>query len=198
MTKYRKLVFTIGWLLVIFPFLVYFYIKILKWPEDIYIYKNKTMTQLIVKSPYFTDWWIIPSEFTCDWQDLFPTIEVWNIPAEATNLILYVEDPDAPMERPFIHLMAVNIPVDSWTKLIDQQVLESEAVLWINDFGNLWWNGPCPPHWHGVHHYYFKVLAFANELPLSSWFTISEFVKAISSYQGYIVGSGELIGLYQR
>jgi phosphatidylethanolamine-binding protein (PEBP) family uncharacterized protein len=82
--------------------------------------------------------------------------------------------------------------------IIDQAVLDTNAVLGINDFGNLGWNGPCPPPGHGVHHYWFNVLAFDVALPLETGFDINQFVKVVSDYQTHLMASGQLVGLYQR
>jgi len=46
-----------------------------------------------------------------------------------------VDDPDAPMVRPFVHLLAVNVPP---VKIIDENVL-AESTLGMNDFMQIGW-----------------------------------------------------------
>jgi len=151
------------------------------------------MEKLIIKSPYFKNNWSIPSEFTCEGKDLFPTLEIENIPQNTKSLAIIVEDPDAPMVRPFIHLLAVNIPPK---KVIDENTLNN-STLWLNDFAKLGWNGPCPPVWHWIHHYHFKVFALENKADLQTGFNLLDFTKFMNQ-KAQIIWEWEIIGLYQR
>lgn len=155
----------------------------------------KDNKMLVVKPLDFHNNGFIPNMFTCDGENLFPKFELEKIPAWTKNIVLFVEDPDAPTPRPFVHLMAVNISPN--TKIIDENALQS-AILWINDFGNTSWDGPCPPKGHWIHHYYFKFFAFENTFNLPAWFSLDEFLKAIESNSDKLLGYTEIVGKYER
>ena len=150
------------------------------------------MTKLIIKSPDFKNNGFIPAKFTCDWQDLFPTLEIENLPKNTKTLAMIVEDPDAPMVRPFVHLLAVNIQP---TNIINEKTL-NKSTLWVNDFVKIWWNWPCPPVWHGIHHYHFKVFALEDIANLQTWFTLADFVRFINNANA--IAEWEIVWLYQR
>ena len=159
--------------------------------------KNKMVTSLVVYSPSFESWGYISPKFTCDWQDVWPWLVVSEIPESAKTLAILVEDPDAPMYRPFVHLLVANIPV-SWDSMIVDEDILNQWVLGINDFGVLWWRWPCPPHWHGIHHYWFEVFAFDCDLPVNSWFNIDQFKQILESYKQHLVGFGKTVWIYER
>ena len=188
----RKYFLAIIWFILALPFILAY--LLLDHSKNLYLIHNKnTMTKLIIKSPDFKNNWFIPAKFTCDGQDLFPTLEVENIPESAKSLAIMVEDPDAPMVRPFIHLLAVNVPV---ANTIDENIL-SKSTLGVNDFMKLWWNGPCPPVGHWVHHYHFKVYALWNSADLQTGFNLADFVKFMNN-QAEILSEWEIVWLYQR
>lgn len=155
------------------------------------------MTTLKITPLDFQNNDFIPKEFTCDWENRFPAFKLENLSENAKNLTILVEDPDAPMERPFVHLMVANIPI-TWNNLIIDESSLNQWVLWTNDFWNLWWWWPCPPHWHWIHHYHFKFFILDTDLPLATWFTLNEFLQSLENYKDSIVGYWEVIGLYQR
>ncbi len=157
--------------------------------------KQNEIVKLTITSPNFENWKLIPANFTCDGKDLFPDIEVDNIPYEAKSLLLYVEDPDAPGWE-FIHLMAANIPVRHDKEIITKEVLE-QSVLWTNYFQNLWYNWPCPPK-QEIHHYYFRVFAFTKDLNLKTWFTFEDMTNIINNNVENIVWSWYLLWLHER
>jgi len=157
--------------------------------------KQNEIEKLTITSPNFENGKLIPLDFICDGKNLFPQIEVYDIPYEAKSLLLYVEDPDASGWE-FIHLMAANIKVNQDKEIISEQVLE-QSILWINYFKNLWYNGPCPPR-QEMHHYYFRVFAFTKDLNLKTWFTFQEMKNEINNNIEDIVGSWYLLWLYER
>src|ERR1700739_3573165 len=66
-------------------------------------------TTLNVKSPAFSDNELIPSEYTCDGDNINPEIDIYNIPKETKCLALIMDDPDAP-KGTFDHWVMWNIP----------------------------------------------------------------------------------------
>lgn len=132
----------------------------------------------------------IPSKYTCDGQDLAPVLTVSEVPWEAQELVLIVDDPDAPMGT-WVHWLVYNLPAD--TTKIDSENLPAEAKQGMTDFGKIGWGGPCPPS--GTHRYFFKLYALNKKLYLPAGITKTELEKVIKDH---IIEKTELIGLYKR
>ena len=132
----------------------------------------------------------IPSEYTCDGEDLAPELNISDVPESAKELVLIVDDPDAPMGT-WVHWLVYNIPVS--TTKIDAKNLPKETRQGMTDFGRIGWGGPCPPS--GTHRYFFKLYAIDNILNLQEGATKSQLESAI---KGHVIEKDELIGLYKR
>lgn len=131
----------------------------------------------------------IPDKFTCQGEDVSPELILKNVPAKTKSLVLIVDDPDAPSGT-FDHWIAWNIPAD--TKKIAEGV--SLAEQGKNHFGNLGYNGPCPPPGK-PHRYYFKLYALDTLLHLPSGSNKKQVENAM---EGHVLGKSELMGTYQR
>lgn len=132
----------------------------------------------------------IPSEYTCDGKDLAPLLTISDVPESAKELVLIVDDPDAPMGT-WVHWVLYNIPIS--TRQIDAKNLPAGAKEGITDFGRIGWGGPCPPS--GTHRYFFKLYAIDKNLDLPPAQTKEQIEQAI---KGHIIEKTELIGLYKR
>lgn len=134
--------------------------------------------------------WNIPAEYTCDGKDLAPVLTISDVPSNAKELVLIVDDPDAPMGT-WVHWVLYNIPVG--TKQIDAKNLPAGTKEGVTDFGRLGWGGPCPPS--GTHRYFFKLYAIDKILDLPIAQTKEQVEQEI---KGHIIEKTELIGLYKR
>jgi len=143
-----------------------------------------------ITSPAFIDYGKIPSEYTCDGENVNPKLLVEGIPAAAKTLALIVDDPDAP-GRVWLHWTVWNIPSTETT--INKNSLPAGAVEGVTDFGKSGWGGPCPPS--GEHRYFFKVYALDTKLALTPGASLSELEAAI---KGHILDKAELVGVYSR
>ncbi len=130
---------------------------------------------------------MIPSKFTCEGEDVNPTLNISEIPPEGKFLALIVDDPDAPMGT-WVHWVVFNIPV---TAAIEEN--SRPGLQGINDFGRRDYGGPCPPS--GTHRYFFKIYALDTKLDLKEGISKAQLEKAM---QGHILAQGELIGLYKK
>ncbi len=142
---------------------------------------------LRVTSTVFNENELIPSYYTCDGINVNPPLDIEDIPEEAKCLSVIVDDPDAPIHT-WSHWLVWNIPVTHHIK--ENCVLGTEG---LNDFLQHHYSGPCPPS--GIHRYFFKVYALNELLNLSSETKKIQLEKAMSEY---IIGFGEMIGLYKR
>lgn len=146
----------------------------------------------------FHDGDCIPSEFTCDGEDINPPIFIGHIDSKVKTLVIIMDDPDAPGGT-FTHWIAWNIPpLGEIPKGVPKQGTVEAPIRMIqgrNDFGKIGYGGPCPPRGHGVHHYHFKVYALDTELHLKPGASRKELERAM---EGHIIQVGELVGLYER
>ena len=132
----------------------------------------------------------IPSKYTCDGEDLAPELIISEVPKETKELVLIVDDPDAPMGT-WVHWLVYNLPAS--TTKIDAKNLPTGSKEGITDFGRIGWGGPCPPN--GQHRYFFKLYALDKNLDLPAGVTKPQLEHAIKDN---IIEKTELIGLYKR
>lgn len=103
---------------------------------------------------------VVPRHFTCDGEDMSPPLTWEHAPRETKSFVLLVEDIDAP-EGVFHHWACYDIP-SHHTGLVEgagRPEGYEDFRHAVNDFDELGYNGPCPPHGHGLHRYRFRLLA---------------------------------------
>lgn len=132
----------------------------------------------------------IPSKYTCDGDDKAPILNILDVPKDAKELVLIVDDPDAPMGL-WVHWILYNISPD--VEVIDNDNLPSGIKQGMTNFGRLGWGGPCPPD--GMHRYFFKLYALDTSLNLKEGLNKKELEEKIKNH---IIEKTELIGLYKR
>lgn len=140
-----------------------------------------------ITSPDFENNKSIPTKFTCEGNDVNPTLIIEGIPKEAKSLALIVDDPDAP-GRIWVHWVVYDIPV---VGCIDENSIPGKQGL--TDSGRKAYHGPCPPS--GTHRYFFKIYALDKMLNLNEGIRKPDLEKAM---QGHILDKAELMGLYKK
>lgn len=148
-----------------------------------------------VMSDAFADGQQIPVKYTCDGQNISPPLRWSGVPAEAQELVLVVDDPDAPSGL-FTHWLVYGLPPR--TAGLPEGVPPGETVpgggrQGRNDFGRLGYGGPCPPS--GSHRYIFTVYALDAPLNLPPGATRRQLFHAMN---GHVIDTGQLTGRYQR
>ena len=145
-------------------------------------------------SPSFRNNERIPSEYTCDGEDISPELDISEVPKNAKSLALVMDDPDVPRNiRPdgmWVHWVAFNIPPN--TRNIGKNE-EPKGIGGNNSWGRTGYGGPCPPD--REHRYFFKLYALDNELELEEGSGKKELEEAM---KGHVIEKAELIGLYER
>ncbi|MBI2653981.1 YbhB/YbcL family Raf kinase inhibitor-like protein [Candidatus Woesearchaeota archaeon] len=147
------------------------------------------MVDMKITSSAFVNNGVMPSEFTCDGEDLSPLLSISDVPSNAKSLVLIMDDPDAPVGT-WDHWIVFNMPAS--TKEIPKGT-EPDGIAGRNSWGRTGYGGPCPPS--GTHRYFFKLYALDTELNLPEGTTKKEIERAM---QGYIIAQAQLIGLYKR
>ena len=137
----------------------------------------------------------IPDKYTCHGQDVSPPLQWSGAPSQTKSIALTCEDPDAPSGT-FTHWVIFNVPATA-TGLAENVAktgtLPDGSKQGKNSFGNIGYNGPCPPAGQ-AHHYIFKVYALDTTVSLDTGTQKEDLLNAIN---GHILAQGQWTGTYQ-
>jgi len=112
-------------------------------------------------SSAFADGAAIPRRFTCDGENLSPSLQWSDAPSGTQSFVLLCDDPDAPAGT-WHHWAAYDIQ-PTVTELADGAAQNTKMKQAVNDFRKVGYGGPCPPHDHGPHHYHFRLFALSTD-----------------------------------
>ena len=118
-----------------------------------------------LSSPAFAAGATIPTQFTCDGQDVSPPLQWSGVPANAHSLALIVEDPDAPGGT-FVHWTVYEI--GAGLSAMPQGKTPPGAVQGENSFDKSGYGGPCPPKGDTAHRYQFGLYALSGSAGLKA------------------------------
>ena len=137
----------------------------------------------------------IPKQYTGEGKDVSPALSWQGVPEGTKGFALICHDPDAPLVQNgsygFVHWVLYNLPA-STTSLEDNS---GEGTSGINDMGKVGYNGPMPPEGHGVHHYYFWLLALDKATDLPEGLSLPELLRQV---EPHLLGMNRLVGTYRR
>ena len=137
----------------------------------------------------------IPEKYTGDGEDVSPALAIGNTPKGTQSLAIFCHDPDAPLAKPgaygFTHWVLYNLPADT----AELEEGSGKGTAGVNNFDKSGYNGPMPPEGHGLHHYYFWVVALDADLNLPEGLTLEQFLEKA---EPHIIGMNRLVGTYKR
>jgi len=196
----RKIIFiVIGvFLLVFFASVVIFYLlgptRGATFSSIVEIPSSEASFSLI--SPDFANGEPIPARYTCDGENIPPTLS-WSDPPPGTkSLALIVDDPDAPVGT-WTHWIVYNIPPD--VRTMDQsftpgiQINDVKILFGKNSWGKQAYGGPCPPS--GTHRYIFQLFALDILLGPKDRMTKNDLSAQM---QNHILGFVQIMGTYTK
>jgi Raf kinase inhibitor-like YbhB/YbcL family protein len=129
-------------------------------------------------------------------ENISPPLSWSGVPAGTVELAILMEDPDAPLPRPFVHMIAYRISPDKSS--VVEGTLANEAIgvaFGRGTAGAQGYKGPRPVPGHGPHRYIFQILALSRRTAFSSVPKLKAFLAGIS---GTVMGRGMLVGTYER
>ena len=141
---------------------------------------------IAVTSTAFDEGAGIPVKFSCDGENISPSLEWSGAPAASDNFAIVVDDPDAPGGT-FIHWVVVDLPATRTSVPEDASGLKELA----NSRGDESWTGPCPPS-GPAHHYRFTVYALPRAI------TSTDTDEALEEIDGTALARGTLTGTFKR
>lgn len=121
--------------------------------------------------------------YSCKGGDQIPSVHWQDVPANSQSLALVLEDPDAPSGL-WTHWLVWNIPATQ------THLIANVGVLGKNSWGNVSYQGPCPPT--GQHRYYLHLYALDTQLNLASGSTSTQFQQAID---GHVLAQTAVMGV---
>lgn len=154
---------------------------------------------LQLSSPAFITGSTIPTRYAGEGvgDNLSPPLR-WSQPPPGTvELVLVIEDPDAPLRRPFVHLIAAGIDpfVTGFTEGVLRGAGDAVCVLGLTTFRQLGYSGPRALPGHGPHRYVFQLFALGERSGLARGARRSELVAAL---HGKLLARGTLEGTFER
>jgi hypothetical protein len=152
------------------------------------------MKEMELTSPAFDTGGILPSEYTCDGENISPELRIANVPEGTKSLVLIMEDPDVPTfvreDGMWNHWVVFNIPPGT---VVIPRGAEPEGVQGLTTANTLGYGSPCPPD--AEHRYFFMLYALDAELNEQKGAT-KEAIQA--AMKGHILAHAELMGRYER
>jgi Raf kinase inhibitor-like YbhB/YbcL family protein len=152
--------------------------------------EGKRVKQMEITSRSFTEGGTIPARYTCDGDDVNPSLTIGTVPEKAQSLALIMDDPDAPVGT-WVHWVVWNMtPAHG---VIQENSAPEGAVQGRNSWGKNRYGGPCPPS--GSHRYFFKLFALDTLLTLPASADKGLLEKAM---HGHILAEAQCMGTYKR
>lgn len=154
---------------------------------------------MTLTTPAFEDGEMIPTEYTCDGADRSPRLDFDGGPDAVEQFALLMDDPDAPSADPFVHWVLYDLPDDTRTIPADvpaeEDVNTPDAKQGINGFGNIGYNGPCPPEGDGPHTYRIRLFGLTGPTGLDAGASRDELLNVVD---GRTIARAQLDGEYER
>lgn len=129
----------------------------------------------------------IPLKYTMDGENINPPLDFEDVPKNARELVLVVDDPDAPTGV-WVHWLMWNISPN--IRGITENSVPINAIQGKTNRDNCY-SGPKPPS--GTHRYYFKLYALEKKISLPRTANANDLYNEIEKK---IIKQAELIGLY--
>ena len=147
-------------------------------------------------SPAFGAGAPIPTRYTQEGDDRFPPLTWRGVPAAAQELVIVVEDPDAPLPRPVVHAIIHGLSARAEGLGEAEVNAPGFAGFGRNSLGARNYRGPRPILGHGPHRYVFQLFALQQPLRLAGPPTKKALRAALAG--GGVLARGELVGTYER
>jgi len=155
--------------------------------------------QMTITSGAFADGGGIPRRYTCEGDDVSPSLSWINVPDGARSLVLIVDDPDAPdPDHPrmtWVHWVLYDIPpsTSELAEGVAPAALPEGTREGVNDWKRTGYGGPCPPI--GRHRYLHKLYALDAALGDLGRATKAEVERAM---RGHVLAEAVLVGTYRK
>lgn len=127
-----------------------------------------------------------------------PSLAWSGVPAGTVELVLVMEDPDAPLKRPFVHLIASDIPPSRMHFAEGALRRDMDGVfakLGKTSAGRIGYSGPRALPGHGRHRYVFQLYALNAPAGLAP---VAKRGELTSALRGKVIAKARLDGYFER
>jgi Raf kinase inhibitor-like YbhB/YbcL family protein len=131
----------------------------------------------------------IPVKYTCDGEDISPSITFDDVPHGTQSLVLIFMAIEPAVTSPAILWHIFNIPPN--TKWMAEGTIPDGAIEGLCSDNTYGYSGPCPKYFKNAQQYIFKVFALDGLLDLPNRSTFQTVEKAMN---GHIMDTTELAG----
>jgi len=154
------------------------------------------LSEMKVTSAAFQNGGAIPTKHTGEAENVSPPLSWSNAPSTAKSFAVICHDPDAPLVTPsgkygYVHWVLYGIS----GSVSELKGGTSDFIAGKNETGKMGYTGPMPPNGHGVHHYFFWVLALDQEVALPAGLSLWELLEKV---EPHVIGMNRLMGTYER
>jgi Raf kinase inhibitor-like YbhB/YbcL family protein len=130
-------------------------------------------------------------------ENISPALEWSGVPAAAQELVLIMEDPDAPLWKPVVHMIALGIAParTSFSEGALSQGGNDDVRFGIGSFSRRGYHGPRPVPGHGPHRYLLQMMALRTPLLFKE---PPKLDAVLSAAAGNVLAWGQIVGLFER
>lgn len=158
-----------------------------------------TPETLVLESPAFSPGGQIPRRHAGRGvgENVSPALSWRGVPAGAVELVLLMEDPDAPIPKPYVHLAAYG--VDPALGGLAEGALAAGSpgvVFGRNTAGPSGYAGPRGFPGHGRHGFHFELFALSRASGLRPDAGLAEITGILTG--GALMARGRLVGTFER
>ncbi len=161
-------------------------------------YVRDTPASIHLTSPAFGERTSIPIHYAGEGvgENTSPPLRWRNVPEATEELVVVMEDPDAPLPKPAVHLIVAGISPtlcsvrEGWFNEDSP-----EFPLGRNTLRGIGYAGPRPIPGHGPHRYVFQIYALNARLPFSRVITRKSLLEGM---RDKVIARGRLNGIYER
>lgn len=161
-----------------------------------------------LESPAFGCGTHMSPRFTSTGSEVSPPLRWKGTPPFTKELVLIVEDADAPLPRPIVHAIVYGLAHNA--NALGEGALPGHRAhkkdkpeagafdgyaMGRNTFGGQTWLGPHPVAGHGPHRYYFQLFALDTHLSFKKPPKKKALVQAM---RGHVLARGECVGIFKR
>jgi len=132
--------------------------------------------------------------------NISPEFHWSNLPSNTQEVVLMMEDPDAPFPGTCTHFILTGIP-PTVSNIPEGRILADAnpplGYVFGKGYSNkMGWQGPAPPVNHGPHRYFVEIFALLTKLPPPS--STRDKAALIDVMKGKVVAKGTLVGTFER
>ncbi len=136
----------------------------------------------------------IPKLYTCQGENISPSL-IWSDPPAGTqSYLLAMVDRDTQKTHGFIYIHWILFDIHGDYRGVRVNTTEGDAGR--NSKNHAGYDGPCPPPGTGPHHYIFQLYALdVPDLELAPGAPLEE-IDEVS--KGHVLGTAQLVGTYEH